>query len=109
LVLLVPLPIPFTYSLNSRLLTVQADPPPPINIYSTYEFQILFHDQNLNYERIKISGLNPNAGYTSNYGLIPNFNHTIIFKHIVNSIGYTQSDVSIPASNEFIQKISFPE
>jgi len=95
---LVPLPISFTSSLSSNVLTVIAYAPPLMNLYSTYEFQLIFYDgnnENISYERIKVSYLQANLGGNFTYGLIPNLKHKIIFKHIADSIGYAQSDATI--------------
>src|SRR4051812_5739971 len=97
-ILLVPLPILFTFSNNSRLFNIIADPPPTMNLYSTYEFQLLFHHKTIIYKRSKISGLNLTLNSTFCYTLIPNVEHTIIFKHIVESIGYAQSNATISPS-----------
>jgi hypothetical protein len=99
--LLVPLPIQFNHSLDSHLLTVIADAPPLMNIYSTYEFQLIFYDknnENISYQRDKISNLKSDLSATFKYGLIPNVTYKIIFKHIVNSIGYAESNDTIRLS-----------
>lgn len=99
---LVPLPIPFTHSLNGRLLTVIGNPPPTMNTPSTYEFQLFIHDpinDQIIFERNKVSDLNPELSITLNYALVPNRKHTIMFKHIVSSIGYAQSGQLLSLSN----------
>jgi len=108
--LLVPLPVPFTYNLSSNLLTVIADPPPLMNLNSTYEFQLKFYDKNnesISYERIKISDLQSKLNSRFYYGIIPNLKHTIIFRHIVDSIGYAQSNVTIPPSFFYLENCVF--
>jgi hypothetical protein len=97
--ILVPLPVPFhSFIDDSFLLNITAYHPPLINLISTYEFQLLIHDKNndnIVYERAKISNLMPSLGINLTYRLIPNVKHTIIFKHILNSIGYGQSNETI--------------
>ena len=77
------------------MLTVIGNPPPMMNTPSTYEFQLFIHDlinDQIIFERSKISDyLNPKLNITLNYALVPNRKHTIMFKHIVSSIGYAQS------------------
>jgi hypothetical protein len=68
---------------------------------SNYEFQLIFHDQNdesITYVRDTISNLDPKLGITLYYGLIPNLKHTIVFKHFVQSMGYSVSTESRPPS-----------
>ncbi|CAF3428425.1 unnamed protein product [Rotaria sp. Silwood1] len=100
---LVPLPIPFTHSLNSLLLTVIANPPPTINIPSIYKFNVIFHDkqnETITYERTNISNFNLYPNSTFKYGLIPNLKHEIIFNHTIDSIGYALSNsTTTPISN----------
>jgi hypothetical protein len=48
-------------------------------------------DDTITYQRDKVSNLNPKYGATFNYGLLPNFKHTIIFKHFMQSMGYSES------------------
>lgn len=72
-----------------------------MKLNSTYEFQLIFYDgnnENISYERAKISNLRSDLGETFIYSLIPNLQHKIIFKHIVDSIGYAQSNATIPPS-----------
>ena len=93
------MPIPFTHSVNAGLLTVNSSAPPTINTASSYQFQLLFHDQNdesITYVRDIVSNLNPKLDATFIYGLIPNMKHTIVFKHFVQSMGYSESNQSIP-------------
>ncbi|CAF1341360.1 unnamed protein product [Rotaria sordida] len=103
----VPLPVPFTYSFDSLLLTVIANSPPKINLPSIYEFNLIFHDkqnENITYERIKVSNFQLNPNFTFKYGLIPNLKHEIIFTHTINSIGYALSKSNTtPTSN-----VSYP-
>ena len=90
-------------------MTIIADPPPAINIDSTYEFQLFIHDplnEQNTYERARIINLNPKLGITLNYGLVPNRNHTIVFKHIVPSIGYSQAKQSNISSRFLWKKFS---
>lgn len=97
----VPLPIPYTSLLNGRLLTIIVDTPPAMNIQSTVEFELLIHDPldgQKTFSRILKSDLNPKLGITLSYALLPNRNHTIIFEHIVPSIGYSQVGELIPPS-----------
>lgn len=103
IILLVPLPIPFDYSLNQRLLTVTGKPPARMNIPSTYEFQLFIDDQKI-FERNRISDLNPQWGITLDYVLIPNRTHTFVFKHIVPSIGYSLSEQIIFPSKNICQR-----
>ncbi|CAF1024415.1 unnamed protein product [Adineta ricciae] len=94
----VPLPIQYSASFNSLLLTIFANAPPAMNLGSTYELHLSFFDknnQNLTYERARVVNLNPRLGATFNYGLIPNLNHTITFKHVVNSTIYAISTSTV--------------
>ncbi|CAF0933773.1 unnamed protein product [Adineta steineri] len=99
----VPLPVPFDFSLDSRLLTIQAYAPPLMNLNSTYEFQLVFfdkNDENIIYKRATIANLLPNLGISFNYSLIPNLKHKIIFTHIVNATMYAESSsIVLPISN----------
>lgn len=73
-----------------------------MNINSTYEFQLFIHDKNNTatiYERNRVTNLNSAIGAIFIYGLIPQFKHTIVFKHIVNSLGYAESTKTITSGN----------
>lgn len=69
-----------------------------MNLHSTYELQVIFYDKNTSYERDRVLNLDPKYGGIFKYNLIPNVNHTIIFKHISDPIGYSQSFENIPPS-----------
>ncbi|CAF2109979.1 unnamed protein product [Rotaria magnacalcarata] len=103
----VPLPVPMTSSLDSLLLTIIANPAPTINLASRYEFNLIFHGKDtdsITYERVKISDLKLYSNTTLKYGLIPNLKHEISFDHIVDSIGFAHSYLTItPISN-----VSYP-
>ncbi|CAM4778281.1 unnamed protein product [Rotaria magnacalcarata] len=103
----VPLPVPMTSSLDSLLLTIIANPAPTINLASRYEFNLIFHGKDtdsITYERVKISDLKLYSNTTLKYGLIPNLKHEISFDHIVDSIGFAHSYLTItPTSN-----VSYP-
>ncbi|CAF0843564.1 unnamed protein product [Adineta ricciae] len=95
----VPLPIQYSTSFNSLLLTIFANAPPAMNLRSTYELHLSFSDknnQNLIYERARVVvNIDPKLGRTFNYSLIPNLNHTITFKHVVNSTIYAISTSTV--------------
>ena len=96
--ILVPLPVPFTYELQSSVLTVFAEPPPPINLNSSYEFDLIFNGQGNapnTYGVVKKADLNPKQGSIFQSGLIPNYEYTIIFLHKIPSLGYTQSNATV--------------
>ncbi|CAF3516608.1 unnamed protein product [Rotaria socialis] len=103
----VPLPVPFTCSLDSLLLTIIANPAPTINLASRYEFNLIFHDKDndrITYERVNILDLKLYSNTTLKYGLTPNLKHKISFDHIADSIGSAHSNLTItPISN-----VSYP-
>jgi hypothetical protein len=96
--ILVPLPVPFTYEIQSFILTVSAEPPPRINLNSSYEFDLIFNgkgNSSNTYGVLRKSDLNPTQGSIFQTGLIPNYEYTIIFLHKIPSLGYTQSNATI--------------
>jgi hypothetical protein len=81
-----------------------------MNLYSTYEFQLKFYDknnENISYERIKTSNVQSDTNSVFYYGIIPNLKHTIIFRHIVDSIGYAQSNETILPSFFYLKNYVF--
>ena len=88
--IVVPLEVPFTFTTNDLLLSINAEAPPLINLRSTYEISLGFYAddaENTYYQRRKFYNSDPTIGSLLTYGILPNLTHEIAATHTVESLG----------------------
>ncbi|CAF1543636.1 unnamed protein product, partial [Didymodactylos carnosus] len=89
------LPVRFNTNFENRFVTIYYQFPPKLNVSQTVSFSIRFIDENfVSHIRAGIDQLTESQNVLSylKFGLIPNFEHKIIFLCNSSTMGYAQSE-----------------